>query len=190
LRAAAAPCADGGPGRPGWVRARRIRQHEYGADVIARISATMIEPDALADLRRLAHWTLSELTREVCAEAQVDPMEIYEIVVAGNVTMIQLALGIDPEPLGMAPFIVASRAPVTALASDFGVEVHPRAPAVTFPALGAYVGPDILAGLVATGLTRDRRTRLFIDVGTNCEIVLGSSAEAVATAAPAGPAFE
>jgi uncharacterized 2Fe-2S/4Fe-4S cluster protein (DUF4445 family) len=177
-------------GQPLSVGSRLNRQHRYGADVIARISATMIDPDALAELRRLAHRTLSELTREVCAEAQIDPKEIYEIVVAGNVTMIQLALGIDPEPLGMAPFVVATRAPVRALAADFGVEVHPRAPAVTFPALGAYVGPDILAGLVATGLTRDRRTRLFIDVGTNCEIVLGSSAEAVATAAPAGPAFE
>jgi len=177
-------------GQPLSVRSRLNRQHTYGADVIARISATMIEPDALEDLRRQAHWTLDELTKEVCAEAGADPMEIYEIVVAGNVTMIQLALGIDPEPLGMAPFIVASRAPVAARASDFGVAVHARAPAVTFPALGAYVGPDILAGLVATGLTRDRRTRLFIDVGTNCEIVLGSSSRAVATAAPAGPAFE
>jgi uncharacterized 2Fe-2S/4Fe-4S cluster protein (DUF4445 family) len=59
-----------------------------------------------------------------------------------------------------------------------------------FPALGAYVGPDIVAGILATGLTLDRRIRLFIDVGTNSEIVLGSSAEALATAAPAGPAFE
>ena len=177
-------------GQPLAVHSRLNAQHQYGADVIARISATMIDPEALADLRRQAHATLAELTREVCEESEVDPGDVYEIVVAGNVTMIQLALGIDPEPLGMAPFIVASRAPVRALASDFGVEVHRRAPAVTFPALGAYVGPDILAGLVATGLTRDRRTRLFIDVGTNCEIVLGSSAEAVATAAPAGPAFE
>ena len=177
-------------GQPLSVRSKLNRQHTYGADVIARISATMIDADALADLRRQAHWTLAELATEACAEAGADPREIYEIVVAGNVTMIQLALGIDPEPLGMAPFIVASRAPVPALASDFGVEVHPRAPAVTFPALGAYVGPDILSGLLATGLTRDRRTRLFIDVGTNCEIVLGSSSQAVATAAPAGPAFE
>jgi uncharacterized 2Fe-2S/4Fe-4S cluster protein (DUF4445 family) len=177
-------------GQPLAVRSRLNGQQRYGADVIARISATMIDPDALGDLRRQAHDTLGELTREVCAEADVDPVHVYEIVVAGNVTMIQLALGIDPEPLGMAPFVVASRSPVPARASDFGVDVHPRAPAVTFPALGAYVGPDILAGLVATGLTRDRRTRLFIDVGTNCEIVLGSSAGAVATAAPAGPAFE
>ncbi len=177
-------------GQPLSVRSKLNRQHTYGADVIARISATMIDADALDDLRRQAHWTLAELAREACAEAGADPGDVYEIVVAGNVTMIQLALGIDPEPLGMAPFIVATRTPIPALASDFGVEVHPRAPAVTFPALGAYVGPDILAGLLATGLTRDRRTRLFIDVGTNCEIVLGSSSEAVATAAPAGPAFE
>jgi uncharacterized 2Fe-2S/4Fe-4S cluster protein (DUF4445 family) len=181
---------DLGTGQPLAVRSRLNRQQPYGADVIARISATMTSPAALDHLRRQAHATLAELTEEVCAEAGVDPATVYEIVVAGNVTMIQLALGIDPEPLGMSPFVVASRQPVTALASDFGVEVHPRAPAVTFPALGAYVGPDILAGLVATGLTRDRRVRLFIDVGTNCEIVLGSSAQAVATAAPAGPAFE
>ena len=115
---------------------------------------------------------------------------MHEIVVAGNVTMLQLVLGIDPEPLSMAPFAIASRVLPEAAAADFGVHVHPRAPAVTFPALGAYVGPDIVAGILATGLTLDRRVRLFIDVGTNSEIVLGSSAETLATAAPAGPAFE
>ncbi len=59
-----------------------------------------------------------------------------------------------------------------------------------FPALGAYVGGDVVAGLLATGMTRDRRLRLFIDVGTNCEIALGSADRLVCTAAPAGPAFE
>ena len=77
-----------------------------------------------------------------------------------------------------------------ATAADFGVTVPRRAPAVMFPALGAYVGPDIVAGILATGITLDRRVRLFIDVGTNSEIVLGSSAKTLATAAPAGPAFE
>jgi uncharacterized 2Fe-2S/4Fe-4S cluster protein (DUF4445 family) len=104
--------------------------------------------------------------------------------------MIQIALGIDPEPLSMAPFTVVTRRMPEATASDFGVAVHRRAPAVTFPALGAYVGPDIVAGILATGITLDRRVRLFIDVGTNSEIVLGSSARTLATAAPAGPAFE
>ena len=104
--------------------------------------------------------------------------------------MTQIALGIDPEPLSMAPFIVATHELPPALASDFGVAVHPRAPAIVFPSLGAYVGGDIVAGMLATGLTRDKRVRLFIDVGTNSEIALGSNERVVATAAPAGPAFE
>jgi uncharacterized 2Fe-2S/4Fe-4S cluster protein (DUF4445 family) len=90
----------------------------------------------------------------------------------------------------MAPFIIASRSLPPATALDFGVRVHKRAPAEIFPALGAYVGGDIVAGLLATGLTRDRRIRLFIDVGTNSEIAMGSVDRVVATAAPAGPAFE
>jgi uncharacterized 2Fe-2S/4Fe-4S cluster protein (DUF4445 family) len=104
--------------------------------------------------------------------------------------MTQLALGIDPEPLSMAPFIVTAHELPPARATDFGVALHPRAPAFVFPSLGAYVGGDIVAGLLATGLTRDRRVRLFIDVGTNSEIALGSADRVVATAAPAGPAFE
>jgi uncharacterized 2Fe-2S/4Fe-4S cluster protein (DUF4445 family) len=177
-------------GQPTAVCSMLNRQQPFGADVITRISAVMMDPEALGTLRGLAHETLAELAAEVCGEAAVDLAEVYEIVVAGNVTMLQLALGIDPEPLSMAPFTIASRTLPEATAAEFGVHVHPRAPAVTFPALGAYVGPDIVAGILATGLTLDRRVRLFIDVGTNSEIVLGSSAETLATAAPAGPAFE
>ena len=77
------------------------------------------------------------------------------------------------------------------LAADLGLAlVHPRARAVVFPAFGAYVGGDIMAGLLASGMDRDARIRLFIDIGTNCEIVLGNRDWLLATAAPAGPAFE
>jgi uncharacterized 2Fe-2S/4Fe-4S cluster protein (DUF4445 family) len=177
-------------GQPRAVQSILNAQQPFGADVISRISATMLDDDALARLQEHAHETLRTLTEEVCAEAGVDPGHVYEVVVTGNVTMIQLALGIDPEPLSMAPFTIAARRLPEAKASDFGLHVHERAPAVLFPALGAYVGPDIVAGILATGLTLDRRIRLFIDVGTNSEIVLGSSGRAVACAAPAGPAFE
>jgi uncharacterized 2Fe-2S/4Fe-4S cluster protein (DUF4445 family) len=177
-------------GQPVAVRSMLNRQQPYGADVISRVSATMLDDAALAALEGRAHETLAELTSEVCEEAEVDAAEIYEIVVCGNVTMIQLALGIDPEPLSMAPFIVAAHDLPPATATDFGVAVHPRAPAVVFPSLGAYVGSDIVAGMLATGLTRDKRLRLFIDVGTNSEIALGSVERVLATAAPAGPAFE
>ncbi len=177
-------------GQPLAVRSMLNRQQPYGADVITRISATMMDDHALDALRERAHETMAELVGEVCVEAEVDPREVYEITVCGNVTMMQLALGIDPEPLSMAPFVVATHTFPPATAADFGVEVHPRAPAFIFPSLGAYVGGDIVAGMLATGLTRDKRLRLFIDVGTNSEIALGSNERVLATAAPAGPAFE
>jgi uncharacterized 2Fe-2S/4Fe-4S cluster protein (DUF4445 family) len=104
--------------------------------------------------------------------------------------MTALVLGIDPEPLGVAPFVMSSATLPSLLASDLGLSVHPRARAVVFPALGAYVGGDIVSGMLATGMDRDKRVRLFIDVGTNCEIVLSDGDTILSTAAPAGPAFE
>src|SRR5207244_7107543 len=166
------------------------RQQPFGADVITRISATMMDSDALGALRSRMHETLASLVAEVCVEGEVEPREVYEVTVCGNVTMMHLALGIDPEPLSMAPFVVSTHSFPALRASEFGVSVHPRAPAFVFPSLGAYVGGDIVAGMLATGITRDRRLRLFIDVGTNSEIALGSAERVVATAAPAGPAFE
>jgi uncharacterized 2Fe-2S/4Fe-4S cluster protein (DUF4445 family) len=177
-------------GQPAAVRSMLNRQQPYGADVITRVSATMMDEHALGALQQRAHETFAELTGEVLADAAVEPDEVYEIAVCGNVTMMQIALGIDPEPLSMAPFTVATHEFPPTRASEFGVTLHPRASAYVFPSLGAYVGGDIVAGMLATGLTRDRRLRLFIDVGTNSEIALGSVDRVLATAAPAGPAFE
>jgi uncharacterized 2Fe-2S/4Fe-4S cluster protein (DUF4445 family) len=181
---------DTATGTPVAVHSMLNKQQPFGGDVITRISRTMLDPEALGRLRALAHDTLDELTSLVCKEGEVRPDEVYEIALAGNATMTHLALGIAPEPLGVAPFIMSTRAMPELLASDLGVRVHPRARATVFPALGAYVGGDIVAGMLASGMDRDKRLRLFIDVGTNCEIVLGDGDRILATAAPAGPAFE
>jgi uncharacterized 2Fe-2S/4Fe-4S cluster protein (DUF4445 family) len=178
-------------GTPVAVESTLNKQQPFGADVITRISATMMDPGALDKLQQLAQETMAELARAVCAAGEVEPHEVYEVAVAGNATMTAIALGIDPEPLGMAPFILSTRLfPEGVLAADLGLSVHPRARAVVFPAFGAYVGGDITAGLLASGMDRDARVRLFIDIGTNCEIVLGNRDWLLATAAPAGPAFE
>jgi uncharacterized 2Fe-2S/4Fe-4S cluster protein (DUF4445 family) len=177
-------------GTPQAVTSMLNRQQPFGADVITRISAIMMDPDALASLSARAHETLAQLAGEVCAEAGVDPRDVYEVALAGNATMTHIVLGVDPEPLGVAPFIMSARLLPEVLAADVGLELHPRARAFLFPAFGAYVGGDITAGLLATGMNRDARTRLFIDIGTNCEIVLGNRDWLLATAAPAGPAFE
>lgn len=177
-------------GTPVAVRSMLNKQQPFGADVISRISATMMDPTALERLRDLAQSTLAELTDEVCAEGDVDPRDVYEVALAGNATMTQLLLGIDPEPVGVAPFIMASKDYPDVRAVDLGLRVHPNARAVILPSLGAYVGGDIVSGALAAGMDRDKRLRLFIDVGTNCEIVLGDAETLLATAAPAGPAFE
>ena len=181
---------DLGTGTPVAVSSMLNRQQPFGADVITRISATMLDPDALARLRDRARETLAELALEVCEKGAIAPEEVYEVALAGNATMTQLVLGMDPEPLGVAPFIMTTRSFARLRACDLGLALHPRATAYLFPALGAYVGGDIVAGILATGMTRDKRIRLFIDVGTNCEIVLGSAERVLTTAAPAGPAFE
>jgi uncharacterized 2Fe-2S/4Fe-4S cluster protein (DUF4445 family) len=179
-------------GTPAGVESTLNSQQPFGADVITRISATMMDPGNLDKLKNLARETLAELAQAVCAQGGVEPDEVYEVAVAGNATMTHLVLGIDPEPLGMAPFVMATRLYPEVLAADLGLAgiVHPRARAVVFPAFGAYVGGDITAGLLASGMDRDARIRLFIDIGTNCEIVLGNREWLLATAAPAGPAFE
>ncbi len=181
---------DTATGTPAAVDSMLNKQQPFGGDVITRISAVMMDPEALDRLRLLAQQTLAELTRNVLAEAEVDPSEVYEVALAGNATMTALVLGIDPEPMGVAPFVMTTTTMPSFLASELGLSLHPQARAVLFPALGAYVGGDIVSGMLATGMDRDKRTRLFIDVGTNCEIVLSDGDTILSTAAPAGPAFE
>lgn len=177
-------------GAPASVKSMLNKQQPFGADVITRISATMMDPEGLVKLRHLAQETLAQLTREVCEEAQIDPKNVYEVALAGNATMTQILLGIDPEPLGVAPFVMATADYQPVNASELGLSIHPNGKAIILPSLGAYVGGDIVAGALASGMDRDKRLRLFIDVGTNCEIILGNGEKILSTAAPAGPAFE
>jgi uncharacterized 2Fe-2S/4Fe-4S cluster protein (DUF4445 family) len=177
-------------GTPVAVASMLNKQQPFGGDVISRISATMLDPAALGRLQDAAAQTLSTLVEQVCREGGVAPEHVYEAALAGNATMTALALGIDPEPLGVAPFIQTTATPPVVPASEIGLALHPGARVAIFPALGAYVGGDIVAGMLATGMDRDKRVRLFIDVGTNCEIVLSDGERILSTAAPAGPAFE
>lgn len=152
-------------GTPAAVASTLNRQQPFGGDVITRISATMLDGEALSRLQSAAGSTLAELADEVCQEAGVDPAHVYEVALAGNATMTALVLGIDPEPLGVAPFVMSTAAFPGVAAADLGLKVHPRAPAYVFPSLGAYVGGDIVAGMLASGLDRDKRLRLFVEIG-------------------------
>jgi len=165
-------------------------QAPFGADVISRISHGMNGPEAIQELQDAVVDTMNTVLGELYRETGVTPQQTYEAVVVGNVTMLHLLFGIDPTPLSMSPFTPAFMDELSVAAREIGLQIHPHGYIQTLPALGAYVGADIVAGVLATGVAREDRIRVFVDVGTNGEIVLGSAQRALATAAPAGPAFE
>jgi len=172
------------------VEATLNGQAVYGADVIARIGYAMTAPSGLADLQSKIIQTLNSLIDTILARTGVARENIYEVAIAGNTTMQHLFLGVSPAAIAATPFIPAFEDSGRAVAGELGLHIHQRGRVYTFPVIGAYVGGDIVAGILATGLDRERRTRLLIDVGTNGEIVLGSKRRVVACSTAAGPAFE
>jgi uncharacterized 2Fe-2S/4Fe-4S cluster protein (DUF4445 family) len=166
------------------------RQAPFGADVIARMGHAMTGPEALDDLRAAVLATVNGLVESVCATAGVELEAVLEMVVVGNATMLHLLLGVDPRSVALSPFVATFLQAQDLRARDVGIQLHPEGRVVLLPSIGAYVGADIVGDVVATGLAREDRMRLLVDVGTNGEIVCGSVDRVVATAAPAGPAFE
>jgi uncharacterized 2Fe-2S/4Fe-4S cluster protein (DUF4445 family) len=172
------------------VRSTLNGQAPYGADVISRISHAMNGADSIEELKTAVVSTMNGILDELYREAEITPERTYEAVVVGNVTMLHLLLGIDPTPISMMPFTPAFMDALSVPASEVGLRIHPAGYVQTLPALGAYVGADIVSGVLATNIAREDKLRVFVDVGTNGEIVIGSSRRTLATAAPAGPAFE
>jgi uncharacterized 2Fe-2S/4Fe-4S cluster protein (DUF4445 family) len=172
------------------VRSTLNGQAPFGADVISRISHGMQGDEAKAELREAIQRTMNGVLHELYEAAGVSRDRVYETVVVGNATMLHLLLGIDATPISMMPFTPAFREPLYLPAGEVGLDIHPGGYVQTLPVIGAYVGADIVAGVVATGLAREEKLRVFVDVGTNGEIVLGSVKRVLCTAAPAGPAFE
>ncbi len=165
-------------------------QTPFGADVIARMARAMQDDEDIAKLQVAAISTVNELLGRVKHEAGVETEEIYEAVVAGNATMLHLLCGVNPESIALAPYVATFTEAQDLRADQIGFDIHPLGWVALFPSIGAYVGADIVADIVATGLVRDPEMRLLVDVGTNGEIACGSAERSVATAAPAGPAFE
>jgi uncharacterized 2Fe-2S/4Fe-4S cluster protein (DUF4445 family) len=172
------------------VRSTLNGQAPFGADVISRISHGMQGDEAKTELREAIQRTMNTVLQELYESAGVARERVYETVVVGNATMLHLLLGIDATPISMMPFTPAFREPLYLPAREVGLDIHPGGYVQTLPVIGAYVGADIVAGVVATGLAREDKLRVFVDVGTNGEIVLGSVKRVLCTAAPAGPAFE
>jgi len=169
------------------VRSTLNGQAPFGADVISRISYGMQGETERAELRTVILNTMNQLLADLYDAAGVPREQVYEIVVVGNATMLHLLLGIDATAISMMPFAATFREPLYLPAREVGLDIHPGGFVQTLPIIGGYVGADIVAGGGATGLAREDKLRVFVDVGTNGEIVLGSTKRVLCTAAPGRP---
>jgi len=165
-------------------------QASYGADVVSRITYAFQNPDNLQRLRKSIVHLLNGIVADLSERTGVARERIYEAVVAGNAAMNHLLCGVSVDSLALSPFhaVFSSLPPLPA--ADLGLELHPSARVFIVPNIRSFVGGDITAGLAACELANEPGNALFIDIGTNGEIVLKKGPRFMATSTAAGPAFE
>ena len=160
-------------------------QIRYGEDLMSRVSYVMMNPGGERELTNAVRVALDELIDDLGAERD----KVLEIVLVGNPVMHHVLLGIDPTPLGGAPFTLATDEAVTGPASALDLRL-PHASFYVGPCIAGHVGADTAAVILAEGPHRSPTMQLVVDVGTNAEIVLGDEHQQFAASSPTGPAFE
>lgn len=160
-----------------------------GEDVISRIIYAGKNGSG-AEMQALVLETINSLIGVVCDRAKADRGNIFKATIAGNSTMMHLLLNIPASSIRLAPFVTAINHVPPLTASELGLKINPEATIDCLPGVASYVGADITAGVLSSGMADSTQLTLFMDVGTNGEIVLGNRDWLVTCACSAGPAFE
>lgn len=170
---------------------RYNKQISYGEDVISRIVFSQ-KKNGRETLQQSIVDTVNEIIDELVADAGIVREDISHMVAAGNTTMTCLFVGIDPKYLRMAPYVPPADfiPPVRAVNLGGGIKVGRHVHVHTFPSVASYVGGDIVSGILGSGIFDTEQITLYIDIGTNGEVVIGNREWLIATSCSAGPAFE
>ena len=164
-------------------------QISYGEDVISRINCCR-NPGGLKNLQKAVVSTLNKISGRMLKKAKVETEEVAHIIVAGNTTMIQLLLGLDPKYIRLSPYVPTAGSLPLVSAASLGLKAAEHTFVYLTPSVASYVGGDIVAGVLGTGLYQRKKLTLYIDIGTNGEILIGNSEWMVTASCSAGPAFE
>ena len=164
-------------------------QISYGEDVISRIVYAE-KPDGLEKLHQVIIQTINKLIKTIVKRSKVDGGNISNVTLAGNTTMTQLFLKVNPRYIRRSPYVPASTIYPPIKAIDLDIELNEHASALVYPAVSSYVGGDIVAGVMGSGMYLTDKLTLFLDIGTNAEIVIGNREWLACAACSAGPAFE
>lgn len=179
--------------RKGKVLGSAVRtnpQRVHGADVIARIAFCDEEPEHLNLLRSEMMDCLNDIILELCETCHVDFKEIFRVVAAGNTTMAHIFAGHHLASLARSPFEPEYTGSIVMDGTEAGLKIAPGGQVFLVPNIAGHVGGDITAGIVASRVLQEQALTLFIDIGTNGEIVLVDGDAALTCSAAAGPAFE
>ena len=164
-------------------------QISYGEDVISRIIYAE-KPGGLDTLHKVVIGTINRIIDYVMQDSMVDRQQVSTITFAGNTTMLQILLQIDPSHIRLSPYVPAATLYPAVRAVDLGLDVADHATALVVPSISSFIGGDIVAGVMGSGIHLSDQLSLFIDIGTNAEIVIGNRDWLVCAACSAGPAFE
>lgn len=164
-------------------------QIRFGEDLMSRVSYVMMNPGGDVELTTAIRSTLNELVTDLLAQAKLTPDKVLNITLVGNPVMHHILLGIDPTPLGAAPFLLAISDAVSIRATELDITC-PNSEVYIAPCIAGHVGADTAAAVLAEGPHRSPDVQLMVDVGTNAEIVLGNNKRLFAASSPTGPAFE
>ena len=165
-------------------------QIRFGEDLMSRVSYAMMHPEGAGEMTVAVRKALDGLIASLAMRAGIKRVEILELAVVGNPIMHHLLLGIDPTPLGGAPFALATDRAVRTTAAALGLRAHPGARVYVLPCVAGHVGADTAGVMLAEEPYNAERMTLVVDVGTNAEIVLGDRRRLLAASSPTGPAFE
>jgi uncharacterized 2Fe-2S/4Fe-4S cluster protein (DUF4445 family) len=165
-------------------------QVKFGADVVSRISYAFHNQKNLEELRNSIIKTLNKMITQLLKRNRIDPDLVYEIAAAGNTSMNHLLLGMPVETLAMAPYNSVFTFLPELSSQDLGFKINKYGKVYIAPNIQSFVGGDVSSGLTATNLENKKGNFLFIDLGTNGEIVLKKGNKFIATSTAAGPAFE
>ena len=164
-------------------------QIRFGEDLMSRVSYVMMNPGGEVELTNAIRAALNEMINGLVTKADIDVERVLEITIVGNPIMHHIVLGIDPTPLGMAPFVLATSESVSGWANELDLKL-PNASFYVGPCIAGHVGADTAAAILAEGPHRSKEMQLLVDIGTNAEIVLGNTEQQFAASSPTGPAFE
>lgn len=165
-------------------------QVAYGDDVISRIAYALKDYEKLRELQSKVVKTINRLISEAAWEAGCSPSDVYEISLAGNTVMISILYGVEVFAIASAPYVPPFKSSLRLKAREIGISVNSSAVAYNLPLISGYVGGDVVADIISSGMHRSDEKSMLIDLGTNGEVIVKSGELMLAASTAAGPAIE